>query len=86
MTHSLPSHPGPVGRPVHLDHNATIPIDPRVTAAMPPHATADLTVDGTSLQIRRPLEPYGVGRPLLLARSNALAASGPRCPSRVCIP
>lgn len=35
----LPPHPGLVGGPVHLDYNATTPVDPRVTAAMWPYMT-----------------------------------------------
>ncbi|WDV56617.1 aminotransferase class V-fold PLP-dependent enzyme [Streptomyces coeruleorubidus] len=35
----VPAHPGPAGGPVHLDYNATTPVDPRVAEAMLPHLT-----------------------------------------------
>ncbi|MFH8622839.1 aminotransferase class V-fold PLP-dependent enzyme [Streptomyces vietnamensis] len=35
----VPSPPGLAGGPVHLDHNATTPVAPRVAAAMLPHLT-----------------------------------------------
>ncbi|MGW5123030.1 cysteine desulfurase family protein [Streptomyces sp. NPDC004069] len=39
MTHLPPPHPGLTGGPVHLDYNATTPVDPRVVEAMLPHLT-----------------------------------------------
>jgi cysteine desulfurase len=33
----IPAHPAPQGRPVHLDHNATTAVDPRVFDAILPH-------------------------------------------------
>ncbi|MFF9126319.1 cysteine desulfurase family protein [Streptomyces sp. NPDC014889] len=39
MTRLPPPHPGLTDGPVHLDYNATTPVDPRVVQAMLPHLT-----------------------------------------------
>ncbi|MFF3557661.1 cysteine desulfurase family protein [Streptomyces tsukubensis] len=63
----LPPAPGLAGRPVYLDHNATTPVDPRVTEAMLPYLTGHFGNPSSG-------HPYAEAPRRALAGARALVA------------